>query len=354
MSSFEDDQTPENLERNPNGGIRFPKSPPRTSDGSTSPPALFFSWSRMTADAREERESNSTSSGLWRPGSSAYFPNSSHPMSWRAQEIARGRQELMKLYEGMPESAYELSLKDLVEQKAAMEKLHQQMNSDGSQAKKGVKKKKAQRHDRRKISDTKSFLLNIFVPSSLTMTPHAASRSLSPNSSRIVHQNNDQSFMASPKESGKPEHHTKDVRPLSKIKPTHSSDVVSSNSFSKVSPRPECGKDGQTGVPFVCSPIDSKPKNSNRCSMCSGYTIFFKTKCQVCEKVYCSSCAKVAIVKTPEGRKCRVNCAGGSLNDRDFEPQLKSCFPFLSSNKVKSGRQTINSFSEEDRDWKSV
>ena len=69
-----------------------------------------------------------TSPPLWRPGSSSYPISTdtacSYPcsMSARAEDIAKGRQELMKMFEGMPESTYELSPSDLVEQKATMQK----------------------------------------------------------------------------------------------------------------------------------------------------------------------------------------------------------------------------------------
>ena len=71
----------------------------------------LFSW----AIQHKEHEHSCTSPLLWRPGSNSYpisidtacsYP---YPMSARAKDIAKGRQELMKMFEGMPKSAYELS-----------------------------------------------------------------------------------------------------------------------------------------------------------------------------------------------------------------------------------------------------
>lgn len=340
---------------NENTGIVFPKSPPRsnqnqnqTTDGSNSPPSVIFSWSRMRRAQDGDADDDDDDSGpvsppLWRPGSSTYVPNSSyhHPMTLRAQEIARGRQELMKLYEGMPESAYELSLKDLVDQKAAME----QMNSDGSRARKetdnSLKKKRASReHTRRKGNYPKSFLLNMFVPSSLTVRSHP------PNTSRVVRQNSDQSRKVSAQAVAKKEHPILYLLSLLRIRPSKKSEVSPSNSFSKVSPRPYFGKDGQPDKPFMDSPNGSKPNSSNRCAMCSVYTVYLKIQCEACDKIYCSSCIKSAIANTPEGPRCRATCAFRSNSDRESEPKMHSCWPILSTKKVKPGRKINYSLNE--------
>ena len=77
----------------------------------------LFSW----AIQHKEDEHSCTSPPLWCPGSS-YYPISTdmacsypYPMLARVEDIAKGRQELMKMFEGMPKSAYELSSSDLVE-----------------------------------------------------------------------------------------------------------------------------------------------------------------------------------------------------------------------------------------------
>lgn len=337
---------------NEDTGLMLPKSPPRSNqsqsqatDGPNSPPSVIFSWSRMRRAENEDEDdddSGAVSPPLWRPGSSTYLPNSSyyHPMSLRAQEIARGRQELMKLYEGMPESAYELSLKDLVDQKAAME----QMNSDGSLTRKdtdnNLKKKRASReHTRRKGNYPKSFLLNMFVPSSLTVRSH-------PPTSRVVRQGSDRSRKVSPKVVVRKEHPIAHLLSLLRIWPSKKSEVSPSTSFSRVSPRPYFGKDGQAEKPFIDSPNGSKSNSSNRCSICSVYTVYFKMQCEACDKIYCSNCVKSAIVNTPEGPKCRATCALGSNSDRESETKI-GCWPSLSAKRVKPGRKIKHSSSEE-------
>ena len=84
----------------------------------------LFSW----AIQHKEDEHSCTSPSLWRPRSSSYPISTNtacsypYPMSAKVEDIAKGRQELMKMFEGMPESTYELSLSDLVEQRAARKK----------------------------------------------------------------------------------------------------------------------------------------------------------------------------------------------------------------------------------------
>ena len=82
----------------------------------------LFSW----AIQHKEDENSCASHLLWRLGSSSYpistdmacsYP---YPISARVEDIAKGRRELMKMFDGMPESTYALSPSDLVEQKATM------------------------------------------------------------------------------------------------------------------------------------------------------------------------------------------------------------------------------------------
>ncbi|XP_057859372.2 uncharacterized protein LOC131068207 [Cryptomeria japonica] len=321
--------------------IKFPRSPARSSDGASSPPGLNFSWARMVAEREGEDEENDFSPPLWRPGSS--MSSVSHPMSIRAQEIARGRQELMKLYEGMPESAYELSLKDLVDQRTAMDK--QRANSEGPNSPIGGSRvKKAARAGGNKSNYQKHVMLNIFVPTSLTVRPTPPpSRPLSRNSSR--RSSSDQNGKNHSKQMAKPLHHRNFLMSLFRIRPPKAAELSHCNSFSKVSPGPYSG---QSDSPFISSPIEAKPNNSRRCSACSGYTVFFKTNCQACEKTYCSNCVKEAIVDTPEGRRCRATCMDKLYDERDLEPQMKGCWPSFSKKKGKSARRTKFSFREED------
>lgn len=312
--------------------IKFPRSPARSSDGASSPPGLTFSWARMVAEREAEDDENDFSPPLWRPGSS--MSSISHPMTLRAQEIDRGRQELMKLYEGMPESAYELSLKDLVDQRTAIDK--QRTSSEGpNYINGGSKMKKAARAGGNKSNYQKHVLLNIFVPTSLTVrsTP-PPSRPTSPNSSR---RNSEHSGKNHSKHITKPLHHRNFLMSLFRVRPPKDAELSHCNSFSKVSPGPYSG---QSDSPFIGSPIEAKPNNSRKCSACSGYAVFFKRNCQACEKIYCSNCVKEAIADTPEGRRCRATCMDIPYDERDFEPQMKGCWPSFSNKKGKSARRT--------------
>lgn len=278
--------------------IRSPKSPVR-SEGSGSPTSLIFSWRRMKAEEKEKGEYDDdddedlTSPPLWKPG---FVSKPYYPMSLRAQEIARGRQELMKLYDGMPESAYELSLKDLVDQKSATEKLQQEQGSSNNDPdetqnpNKGLnvksnshKKKKASSNVRKKNSYPTSFLLNIFVPSSFTTRPGApSSRPLSPKRPHLVRKNSDQSSKSSSNPVVKEMPRKYNLWSLFRIRPSKGSDVSHSNSFSKVSPRPYSGKDCHSGVAVVDKSMDPNLNNNySRCFMCSGHAVYFKTNCQV-------------------------------------------------------------------------
>lgn len=65
-----------------------------------------------------EEDSGICSPPLWPPDSPVKFnnPRLLSPSS-RAQAIARGQREIMEMVENMPETSYELSLKDIVEQR---------------------------------------------------------------------------------------------------------------------------------------------------------------------------------------------------------------------------------------------
>ncbi|GAB2301721.1 hypothetical protein Dimus_035749 [Dionaea muscipula] len=82
---------------------------------------------RFAVEAEEEDGSSGSSPRLWNT-SPATSPMTATSLvhyqvmspSSRTQAIARGRRELMEMIRDMPESFYELSLKDIVEQKAAI------------------------------------------------------------------------------------------------------------------------------------------------------------------------------------------------------------------------------------------
>lgn len=98
------------------------------------------------------------------------------PLSARAREIAKSREELLRLLRDLPESEYELSLTDLVEKgsvagnnPAAEEK----KSSSGGETKRtpsAAKERKKRRNSSRGGcgSSSDGVLLNFYVPSSLT------------------------------------------------------------------------------------------------------------------------------------------------------------------------------------------
>lgn len=79
---------------------------------------------RLRVQTTEEDESDISTPRLWKP-SSPTSPNhhNYHTMSpsSRTQAIAKGRRELMEMVRDLPESFYELSLKDIVENKPELE-----------------------------------------------------------------------------------------------------------------------------------------------------------------------------------------------------------------------------------------
>ncbi|KAL0360301.1 UNVERIFIED_CONTAM: hypothetical protein Sradi_3714600 [Sesamum radiatum] len=79
---------------------------------------------------QESMDSGETSPPLWKSRSPSPQKSPSHPLlshhnhrslspDSRAQAIARGQWELMEMVKNMPESSYELTLKDLVEHRSA-------------------------------------------------------------------------------------------------------------------------------------------------------------------------------------------------------------------------------------------
>lgn len=321
----------------------------------------LFSW----AIEHKEDELSCASPPLWRPGSSSY-PMSTHttyaypyPMSARAEDIAKGRQELMKMVEGMPESAYELSLSDLVEQKAAMQKrANEEVDTETQKA----EERSSGKQDRRKTSgsyingsskskgeNTKPFLLNIFIPKSLTHRPHSTSRSI-PTSCCSQVKSHD-----SEKGSG----NTYPCTNLYKIKASYSP-TGSSIGFSKVSPKPFSAKDGQPFQALPASVIHTRYNfgfwklSLSRCSLCCGYIFFSKTVCQACGKAYCKNCTKVHIEDTAEGQKCRDNCSGQPHIDRCYRVQSKRCLPFLAINREKHQAISGSPLEDHERHFTSI
>ncbi|GLU00929.1 hypothetical protein SLE2022_182630 [Rubroshorea leprosula] len=135
----------------------------------------YRSWNgREGQFADVEDESGVRTPPLW-PGSPPRRPNHYRCLSpaSKAQAIERGQRELMELVSKMPESCYELSLKDLVEQ--PMMEVKQEttaVDKDNYSRKTEGKKKKKKNEKKAQISrsgsiDNGGFLLKMVFPVSL-------------------------------------------------------------------------------------------------------------------------------------------------------------------------------------------
>nr|CAD1844594.1 unnamed protein product [Ananas comosus var. bracteatus] len=105
---------------------------------------------------------------------------SSASLSARASEIAKSREELLRLLNDVPESDYELSLTDLVEKEGLMSErgaVTKEKNIHDDETKeKRPKMNERKRRDRRSScgSSSEGVLLNFYVPTSLTRSLTAA------------------------------------------------------------------------------------------------------------------------------------------------------------------------------------
>ncbi|XVF14825.1 hypothetical protein REPUB_Repub09cG0094700 [Reevesia pubescens] len=107
----------------------------------------------------------------------------------RTQAIEEGRKELMEMIRNMPESSFELSLKDIVDEQHASEAVKEKAVSKDksfhleteSQMKKKRKKRKAGPISRSGSMDADSFLIKMFLPSSLSFKK----KSKAENSSKV-------------------------------------------------------------------------------------------------------------------------------------------------------------------------
>eukprot|EP00252_Welwitschia_mirabilis_P002704 TRINITY_DN1265_c0_g1_i1.p1 TRINITY_DN1265_c0_g1~~TRINITY_DN1265_c0_g1_i1.p1 ORF type:complete len:360 (+),score=45.91 TRINITY_DN1265_c0_g1_i1:208-1287(+) len=317
------------------------------SSGSGSSGSPTFSWRKLRREQGDldydggDTGSGSMSPRLWRPGSSFY----SSEMSERAQEIALGRQEMLKLCEGMPESTYELSLKDLVEHKAALDQDSHNYVKDKSVPKKS---RNGSEESRKKDENQRRVLLNIFVPGRLSVFPHS-----SPSPLRTVEQSHETPRKDLSREAKARKGAAASARALLSLlrhvrASKNSARASSSDSSSHGRTHSQSGKDEPSDpVGFSGSPHEGRSGSSNRCSLCSGYTLFLKTKCQVCGKVYCSICEKVATVMTTDGPRCQEKCANRFKLDSDSEQSLKSCWPGLRGSIVSHRRKSSTSFDKE-------
>ncbi|KAH7283317.1 hypothetical protein KP509_34G000800 [Ceratopteris richardii] len=74
----------------------------------------------------------------------------------------------------------------------------------------------------------------------------------------------------------------------------------------------------------------SKIHPSNQCSSCSSYTVFFKCRCQICGRFYCSMCAQQYMNELPTGFQCKAPCKHSLFRKRFSRKIAKGCWPFLS------------------------
>ena len=110
--------------------------------------------------------------------SSPLLPHDHHPSNLsptsRRKVIADGRKQLMEMVKDMPESSYELSLKDLVNEQHGLEEVQEgPVESQEDQPKKQTKNtkkgiKKVRQLSRIESLESETFLLKMFFPTSLS------------------------------------------------------------------------------------------------------------------------------------------------------------------------------------------
>ncbi|KAK4391016.1 hypothetical protein Sango_2164900 [Sesamum angolense] len=126
---------------------------------------------------QESMDSGDTSPPLWKTCSPSPQKSPSHPLlshqnhrslspDSRAQAIARGQWELMEMVKNMPESSYELTLKDLVEYRSIEPQV------PGNEHRRGVVKERrreiGRKYERNAMSfEKKGVFLNVVFPVSL-------------------------------------------------------------------------------------------------------------------------------------------------------------------------------------------
>ncbi|XP_039003222.1 uncharacterized protein LOC120129898 [Hibiscus syriacus] len=145
----------------------------------------YRSWNTMGADETSVMEDDSgvSTPPLWGTNPST-TPQPGENINYRclspssqAQAIARGQRELMEMVSRMPESSFELTLKDIVEHRDAAAEPKQEscaggrgaINEDTYSEEKGKKKKKKKKQqiNRSGSIDNGGFLLKMMFPFSL-------------------------------------------------------------------------------------------------------------------------------------------------------------------------------------------
>ncbi|KAM0938751.1 hypothetical protein DsansV1_C22g0171351 [Dioscorea sansibarensis] len=117
------------------------------------------------------------------------------PMTVRATEIAKSREELLGLLHDLPESEHELSLTDLVQKEtqddgaiSPKDKIKTLLEEDGCGASLVKERKKRRSSASSRGSSSEGVLLNVYMPTSLTRSftsPHSAQRSNIPKAPSI-------------------------------------------------------------------------------------------------------------------------------------------------------------------------
>ncbi|KAJ0969965.1 hypothetical protein J5N97_022842 [Dioscorea zingiberensis] len=136
----------------------------------------------------------SSESVLWFPGKKPEGVTMT-PMTGRASEIAKSREELLGLLHDLPESEYELSLTDLVQKAEPQtdsavpkDKIKTSLEEDVHVVSLVKERKKRRSSASSRGSSSEGVLLNVYLPSSLTRsltTPHSAHRSPIPKAPTV-------------------------------------------------------------------------------------------------------------------------------------------------------------------------
>ncbi|KFK44240.1 hypothetical protein AALP_AA1G232900 [Arabis alpina] len=124
---------------------------------------------------KDHSDSGVSSPTLWRtspPKSPRHCPEDYWSLSpdSKAQAIARGQRELMEMVSKMPESCYELSMKDLVELKGNEEKVFDELPQRTTKESKVMRKVKSDKRidpNRNSGGNSSGFLLKMMFPVSL-------------------------------------------------------------------------------------------------------------------------------------------------------------------------------------------
>lgn len=240
-------------------------------------------------------QSPTNSIPLWRPGSSSY------PISKPVLDPVSSKAEMNKFYQSMAESDYDLSLRDLVDPTFSIDgeaiitsKSSSSRDAVGGDEDSGQKKGEWRRR-RRKLYISALFLgsLNRLVGSQREKVVNgeiALSNGNLQESKQI----------ASPLATGAGGGFPQLIKPSTLLQPD-----LNYHPHQK--------------------PVGPRIHPSNQCSHCSSYTVFFRTQCTVCGKLYCCNCVMGAMDTTPTGSKCKGTCASHPIGRSFVEKARRGC-----------------------------